>query len=1101
MTTQTAHLPQATTSTACPGQPCIAALGASTGGMEALRQFFHAVPANTGVAFVIVQHLDPRHVSLTAELLAKHTAMPVVVASEGARVLPNHVYTAPSDQLLTLRRGRLRLTPRPEQGHLWLPIDRFFESLADDAGARAIGVVLSGAGSDGAIGAKAIAAAGGMVLVQEPASAGNDGMPRSAIATGCAHHVLPLGRMPAVLATYARHPYASGEGAEGSAEGNERAIAQLIKLVQARRGYDFSGYKRSTLLRRIDRRMGLHGIRQRDAYVMLLRRDGLEVDALFRDLLIGVTEFFRDAQAWSLLEAEVIKPLVAERDAGEPVRIWVPGCSSGEEAYTLAMLVLDRLRRARKQCPVQVFATDTNHDALEVGRLGRYPLGIAAQVPAPLLRRYFSRTEDRQHFVVSEELRSAVVFGLQNLFADPPFGRVDLISCRNVLIYLEPEVQKRVLSLFHFALRKDAHLLLGSAESNGGRDDLFRPVSKKWRLYRHEGRTRAEALTLPPQVGEALSSSTLTQSNRSVSSAGHAALAAQKLILDRFAPAAILINSQCEALYFCGPTDEYLMRLRGAPTLDLLAMVREGLRSRLQGAVREAVAQDLPVVATGAHMKQGEAFVPVLITVTPVRDSELGRVFLVVLQPDHKPALIPIDKSAEGVLVRHLEEELQDTRAELQGTVERFEATHENLRLSNEEVITTNEELRSLNEELESSKEELQSLNEELTTVNQQLETKLRELESAHNDLNNLLNNSDIATICLDQTLRIKWFAPATQKQFNFIAGDIGRPVRDIASAVGDSTLLPAARAVLAQQPVPDQEFQRESGRWYMRRALPYVAEGGQVSGVIVNYTDITEYRQAHDAVTATRRDLSASLEASAKLRALSVALTLAEERERRTLARDLHDDLGQLLAVIGVKAAMVQRQQMPAALKSAVDQCAAAVDLANQKLRAMALQLNPPMLDQLGLVSALQWLVDELARAHELDVLIEDDGQPKPLDTAVSTTLFRALRDLLANVAGHAKVMRATITLRCTAARQLQVTVSDAGAGFDVAKVMAALDNRSLDGSAASGLLGMRERLGFLGGELRVDSTPGQGTSVVIRVPLQAAPAAPRKPPRRSKP
>ena len=1080
-------------------QPCIAALGASTGGMEALYHFFHAMPANTGVAFVVVQHLDPRHVSLTADLLAKHTAMPVTAATEGARIMPNHVYTAPSDQVLTLHRGRLRLAPRLDKGRLWLPIDRFFESLADDAGARAIGVVLSGAGSDGTLGAKTIAAAGGMVLVQEPASAGNDGMPRSAIATGSANHVLPVGRMPAVIATYARHPYVSGEQAQNSVESDDRAIGLLMKLVQARRGYDFSVYKRSTLLRRVDRRMGLHGIRRRDAYVMLLRRDELELDALFRDLLIGVTEFFRDAEAWVMLDNEVIKPLVAEREEGEPIRIWVPGCSTGEEAYTLAMLVLSRLRRARKHCPVQVFATDTNHDALEVGRLGRYPLGITAHVPATYLRRYFNRSEDRQHFVVSDELRSAVVFGLQNLFADPPFGRVDLISCRNVLIYLEPEVQKRVVSMFHFALRKDAHLLLGSAESNGGRDDLFRPVSKKWRLYRREGRARVEALSLSPQLAEVSRPSTLTLPERMVSPGGQAALAAQKLILDRFAPAAILINSQCEALYFCGPTDEYLMRQRGTPTLDLLAMVREGLRSRLQGAVREAVTQDLQVVATGAHMKRGEAFVPVQITVAPVRDGDLGRVFLVVFQPDLKPPLIPIDKSAEGVLVRHLEEELQVTRDELQGTVERFEATHENLRLSNEEVITTNEELRSLNEELESSKEELQSLNEELTTVNQQLENKLRELEMAHNDLNNLLNNSDIATICLDQALRIKWFAPATQKQFNFIAGDIGRPVSDIASAVGDSSLLQAARAVLAQRAVPDQEFQRESGRWYMRRALPYVAEGNQISGVIVNYTDITEYRQAHDAVTATRRDLSASLEMTAKLRALSVALALAEERERRTLARDLHDDLGQLLAVIGVKAAMVQREKMPAALKRSVSDCAAAVDLANQKLRAMALQLNPPMLDQLGLVSALQWLVDELGRSHELDVLIQDDGLPKPLDAAVSTTLFRAVRDLLANVARHAKVRRATITLVRTPAGQLQVTVSDVGAGFDAAAVLPGLDKLSLDGSAASGLLGMRERLGFLGGELLVESAPGRGTSVAIRVPLLPEPPAAKKTRRRS--
>ena len=1056
--------------------------------MDALQQFFRAMPARAGVAFLIVQHLDPKHLSLTAELLRRHTAMPVVAATAGTRVLANHVYTAPSNQVLTLQGGCMRLSPRLDHGGLWLPIDRCFESLAADVGRRAIGVVLSGAGSDGALGVKAIAAAGGMVLVQEPVSAGHDGMPTSAIATGMVNHVLGLARMPAVIANYARHPYVAGPASQSDADVDERAIGQLIKLVQARRGYDFSGYKRSTLLRRIDRRMGMHGMLRREAYVTLLRRDEMEVSALFRDLLIGVTEFFRDPEAWTVLAEEVIKPMVADREAGQSIRIWVPGCSTGEEAYTLAMLVQDALRRARKRCPVQVYATDTNEEALEVGRLGRYPLGIAAHVPPALLRRYVNRTENRQHFAVTEELRKSVVFGLQNLFADPPFGRVDLISCRNVLIYLEPAVQKRVLSMFHFALRQDAHLLLGSAESNGGRDDLFSTVSKKWRLYRREGQARTESLTLPARVGE-LRPGAAVLAGPVLASGTRASQLAQKLMIDRFAPAAILINSQCEALYFCGPTDEYLMRLRGSPTLDVLAMVREGLRSRLQGAVREALALDRPVVSTGAHMKQGEAFVPVHITVTPVRDSELGRVFLVVFQPDLKPTPILIDKSTEGVLVRHLEEELQLTRDELQGTVERFEATHEHLRLSNEEVITTNEELRSLNEELESSKEELQSLNEELTTVNQQLETKLNELETAHSDLNNLLTHSDIATLCLDQRLHIKWFTPAAQKQFGFLVGDVGRPVSDMASALGDNGLLHAARAVMARQDVPDQEFQLESGHWFMRRALPYVVEGDQVGGVILNYTDITEYRRAHDAAIATRRDLSVSIRVTDKLRALSVALALAEERERRALARDLHDDLGQMLAVIGVKAAVMQRQKMSPALQQSVDECAAAVDLVNLKLRTMALQLNPPMLDQLGFVSALQWLVDEMTRSHQLDVQIHDDGLPKPMEQAVSTTLFRAVRQVLANVTGHANVRHAEITLVCLGSRQLRVTVSDAGSGFDVTAVLPPPDSIGPDYRAVNSLLAMRERINVLGGEFRVDSLPGRGTSVVMQVPLQAAP------------
>ena len=1092
MTNKTA---KATATLAATPAPCIVAIGASAGGLEALRQFFQAMPADTGVAFLVVQHLDPKHASLTAELLAKETAMPVAQAVQGGRILPNHIYTVPSDQGLTVDKGRLRLSPRVERGRLWLPIDLCFNSVADDCGARGIGVVLSGAGSDGALGVRAIAGHGGMVLVQDPASAGSDGMPRSAIATGAANHVLGVAKMPEVIAAYARHPYVLGDSKTELESNDERATQQLIKLVQARRGYDFSGYKRSTLLRRIERRMGLRAILRRDNYVTLLKRDALEVDALFRDLLIGVTEFFRDPEAWQVLDTAVIAPLVAARANHEPIRIWVPGCSTGEEAYTIAMLVLDRLRRARKHCPVQIFATDANEDALEVGRMGRYPLGIAAHLSAAQLKRYFVKTDDRQHFTVSEALRATVVFGLQNLFADPPFGRVDLISCRNVLIYLEPEVQKRVLNIFHFALRKDAHLLLGSAESNGGRDDMFQAVSKKWRIFHRIGSARMEPMTLASGPAANLRHGTQAQPSSPVLPSSLAATVAQKLLLDHFVPAAILLNSQCEALYFCGPTDEFLMRPRGAPTLNVLTLVREGLRSRLQTTLREAVTQDLPATSDGATMKQGKGFVPVLITVTPVQNPELGRVFLVVFQFDLKPAQIPLDQRADMVLVRHLEEDLQLTRDELQDTIERYEATHDNLRLSNEEVITANEELRSLNEELESSKEELQSLNEELTMVNQQLEAKLRELEVANADLNNLLNSSDVATLCLDSSLRIKWFAPATQKQFNFIAADIGRPVSDVAAALGDATLLPAARLVLARQPVSDLEFQVATGRWYIRRVLPYRTEAEQISGVIVTYTDITESRQAMAAAIATRRDLSDSMAQTSKLRALSAALALAEERERRALARDLHDDLGQLMAVIAVKAAVVQRQKMTPALKRSVDECAGAVDLANRKLRTMALQLNPPMLDQLGLVPALEWMADEMRQTYQIEVQVQDDGAPKPMDPAVSATLFRAVRELLINVARHAKVRQATVQTACNPAGLLDVTVRDAGAGFDVSSALPALAAASLTGDVGVGLLGVRERIGYLGGEMQVNSAPGEGTSVLIRVPLLPALVPVKKP------
>ncbi|MEY3447014.1 MAG: hypothetical protein RIR45_1769, partial [Pseudomonadota bacterium] len=582
--------------------PCIVGIGASAGGFEAIRKFFHAMPSDSGVAFVIVQHLDPSHVSLAAEIYGKFTSMPVSEAHDGEVIAANHVYTSPSDKDVAVLKGHLVLSPRKGRDHLHLPIDHFFRSLGDDCGVRAIGVVLSGTGSDGTQGLKAIAANGGVVLAQEPSSAQFDGMPRSAIAAGIANYVLAVEQMPQVISGYARHPYAASAAEPATSDADSKETENLIKIIHARRGYDFSGYKRNTLLRRIYRRMGLHGILGQADYVEMLKKNTEEVDALFRDLLIGVTEFFRDPEAWRVLETEVITPLVAAKARDEPIRIWIPGCSTGEEAYTMAMVVLDRVRRARKICPVQIFATDTNNEALDVGRAGRYPVGISSHIPLTSLRRYFVAGADLQNYTVNEELRACVVFGSQNLFSDPPFGRVDLISCRNVLIYLEPEVQKRVLNVFHFALRPDAYLFLGSAESNGGRDDLFKPISKKWRIFKREGATRIESLALIPKLAEPRTGITPIAA-RPAPPLSHSAAIAQRLILDRFAPASVLVNANHEALYYCGPTEEFLSRPRGAPTQDLLVMVREGLRARLRAALKEAAASEATVVASGARMK------------------------------------------------------------------------------------------------------------------------------------------------------------------------------------------------------------------------------------------------------------------------------------------------------------------------------------------------------------------------------------------------------------------------------------------------------------------------------------------------------------------
>jgi two-component system CheB/CheR fusion protein len=1053
------------------------------------------MPTDSGASMVIVQHLLPGHPGLSAQLFGAYTAMPVQEAVQGTRMLANHVYTAPADKNLGLHQGAFVLSARSKSKNPPLPIDYFFKSLAEQCGAQAIAVVLSGNGADGTAGLEAIAAEGGLVLVQTPETATADSMPESAIATGLADDVLNPAQMPQAITDYINHlrtPVSADKAAHGDdaaharygVAGDSKAIQSLIKLMLARRGHDFSGYKRKTLLRRIARRMGLHSLEREADYVSMLKKDAKEVEALFHDLLIGVTDFFRDPQAWEVLETEVIAPLVAGKKRDEALRVWVPGCSTGEEAYSIAMVVLDKLRRSRKQCLVQIFATDTNQQSLDVGRHGQYPASIANRISPQRLHRYFSLSPDQKYYTVSDELRAAVVFGNQNLFSDPPFGRVDMISCRNVLIYLNAAVQKNVFNTFHFALRSEGYLFLGNAESNGGRDDLFKPLSSSWRIFQRVGPSRFQTLQLPQHGSDVRNPAAMPP--RTETPSALAAQVAQKLILERFAPASVLVNSQFEALYFCGPTDDYLQRPTGAPTLELLAMVREGLRARLHSALNTAAEQDSPITVPGVLMKQGSQFHPVEITVAPApkplsggRTATLGRCYLVVFRRDYSLDVVQDGGGAEGVLVRHLEQELQTTREDLATSTERFEVANERLRVSSELVLTSNETLRALNEELESSKEELQSYNEEITTVNQQLEAKLHELEVSHNDTQNLLASSDIATICLDEMLRIKWFAPAAQRLFGITVADIGLPLSDVLSAVGDTHLLLSARAVLAGQTVRDVELLSASGRCYMRRILLYKRAGQASRGLIVTYTDITDNYLSAQAMEVAQRDLDETRERSVHLRVLSAALANAEERERRALAKDLHDDLGQLLAVIGLKAAILQKQDMPDAVRNAVTDCAAAVQLANKKMRDIALQLNPPMLDQLGLLPAMQWLAEEMYRLYQMEVVIHDDGTPKPMEPAVSSTLFRALRELLLNVAKHASVAAAEITTAHGDDNTLVVTVSDSGGGLDPAIIDPGSNSR------VTGLVGIRERIGYLGGEMTIQSNPALGTSVILKVPL----------------
>lgn len=1073
------------------GAPCCAVgIGASAGGFDAIGELLGAMPADSGLAIVVVQHLSPNQRSLSAELFGRRTKMEVVEAKDGDRLRANCAYTIPANVYATLREGVLHFEVPPDPRGRRLPIDHFFRSLGEDQNERAIGVVLSGSGSDGTLGLKHIVAHGGMVLAQRPEGAQFDSMPRSAIATGLVAHVLDPGEMPEVMVGYARHPYAAKPGETAQAAEAEIAALHVISdLMRTQRGFSFESYRQNTLLRRIHRRMGLRRIERMSDYVSVLQGDAAEIKSLFNDMLIGVTEFFRDPEAWKLLEAEVIRPLVAGKGPEEAIRAWVPGASTGEEAYSLAMAILDERRRVHKRGPVQVFATDTNGEAVEVARAGLYPAGIAAHVPAERLGRYFTEVREDHHYQVTRELRDCVVFGVQNLLTDPPFTRVDLVSCRNLLIYVTPEVQKRLIQGFHFALRPGGYLFLGNAEV-ADRDALFKPLSRKWRIYQRLGTLARDHLGLVPPEPAA----------REMAEAPHGALVparpmspaaiAQTIILERFAPASVLVNGRREVLYYAGPTDRYLRQPRGAPSNELLTLARDGLRATLNGALRRSARSDSSLVALGGSVKRDGGFEPVKITVTPVAGTGAdadGRLLLVVFQDEPMPATRRAGgrKAAAPPLVRQLEEELRATREDLQTTIDRLEHSNEALRASHEEVVSGNEELQSMNEELESSKEELQSLNEELSAVNQQLQGKIGEVESANNDLTNLLEASYIATACLDRSLRIKWFTPAAREVLKLIATDIGRPINDLASTLAGESLQRDARAVLERLSPVETEVRAEDGRSYLRRTLPYRTAEHKIDGVVVNFSDITETRRIAALTLEASQERGRVLEdrvsaAAVQLRALSAELSLAEEREREAIARDLHDNLAQVLHVAKLKIGALASAPGAEAARAALKDLDMLMTHAETSVRSLMSQLNPPVLSELGLVPALHWLAEELQRSYGLAVEVRDDGAAKPLARTTRLVAYRAVRELLINVAKHAGVGQAQVDARAAAGAMI-VTVRDTGKGFDPALVMG-------PARKGLGLLSVRERMGFIGGRVEICSAPGQGTEVALTVPLEAA-------------
>jgi two-component system, chemotaxis family, CheB/CheR fusion protein len=826
----------------------IVGIGASAGGLDAFKKFFHAMPDDSGLSFVLVQHQAPHGGSLLAEILSQHTKMPVAPAVAAAPLRPNHVYIAPPGKYLALHDGVL-MPVVPDNG-LRAPIDSFFRSLAEVYQDRAIGIVFSGSGSEGTLGLKAIKEQGGLALVQAPETAQFDSMPRSALVTGLIDFALPVDKMPEVLVRYIKHPFICPPRKTTEQPSSvEESLGPLLDAVRAKTGRDFSNYKRATIVRRLERRMGLVHVDNVEQYLRLLKSSPTEADQLHKDLLISVTDFFRDPSAWSTLQAEFLRPLLKKLHPDDSLRVWVPGCATGEEAYTLGILLLEELGPAPVVWP-HIFATDVNEDAVRFARAGIYPASIAGDVTPARLARFFDKTSDR--YEVKKSLRDRIVFSVQNLVADPPFSHLDLISCRNLLIYLEPDLQQQVIDLFHFCLKREGLLLLGASETIGRSQGLFEPVSKPARIYRRTDSARR----LPPDFPFRRAVTRGVQPPPVKGRLGEAPLPvaelARQILLKEFAPAAVVVNGHGVVQHFSGAISRFLEIPAGAPTLDVLALIPDEARAKVRGALRECAAKKSRLAVRGVRLRRNGHEIALDIEIFPVA---LGAVTeaLYLLTFSEEPAppapAAEILPAHEDCVVRQLEAELQATRADLNASVKELESFNEELKISNEEILSTNEELQSSNEELETSKEELQSVNEELSTVNSQLQEKVHELEAATNDLNNLLAGTDIATVFLDPSLCVKRFNAASGI-FKLIPSDVGRPLADIAPRFSDNQLLSDARDVLDNLMPRIKEVQNDEGRWFMRRIVPYRTQDNHIEGVVMTFTEIT---QLHDTLEELR--------------------------------------------------------------------------------------------------------------------------------------------------------------------------------------------------------------------------------------------------------
>jgi two-component system, chemotaxis family, CheB/CheR fusion protein len=849
----------ATKTPAHPGHTVpVVGIGASAGGLEAFRELLEALPHDTGMAFVLVSHLSKTYKSMLSELLSKVTKMPVAEVHGKTPVLANHIYVIPPNAALVVEEGGLAARPLEDASRHTMVIDTFFRSLAEHRKSQAIGVVLSGTGTDGTLGLAEIKAEGGIAFAQDQQSAKYPDMPRSASAQfGSADFVLPPAQIAQELARIAGHPYVQlvVREEDGELPSPESELAAIFRWVRRATGVDFSQYKPSTLRRRILRRMVLNKTETMGAYLKRLEADTSEVEALYRDLLINVTSFFRDSETFAYLQNQVIHEILEHHQSDLPIRVWVPGCATGEEAYSIAMLLIESMQSSGAPVPLQIFASDISKQAIQIAREGRYPENIAADVSLERLRKFFAKSSDG--YQISKQVRDVCIFAVQDVAADPPFSRIDLISCRNLLIYLGVPLQKKVLATFHYALNADGYLLLGTSETVEAGSEAFRQLDKKHKLYSRLVTSARPYLEFAPS--ELPEDPVRVRRNTLVARpATDLGREADQIVLSRYSPPGVLINSSFDILQFRGRTSPFLEQPPGQATLNLLKMAREGLSIDLRAAIHHSKKTGGPIRKTGVRIRTDAGVTEVTVEVTPIKDnpgdksagrSNNGQYYLVLFETAEQTP--PRGKAAAAERSRKgkksdAERELAALRGELAGTqedlrsiIEEQEATNEELQSANEEILSSNEELQSTNEELETAKEELQATNEELITVNEELQNRNTELGRVNSDLTNLIESVDVVYVMLDSDLRIRRFTSAAQKVLNLIPADVGRPIRDIKSNIQVADLPGLIQDAILKMRDRELNVLDMAGRSYAMKIRPSKTPDGKIEGAILALTDI----------------------------------------------------------------------------------------------------------------------------------------------------------------------------------------------------------------------------------------------------------------------